>query len=633
MLHHVVDYARKHVTDSERGFTRREIFWRIAIKPDGTFAAVLPLLDRKAKHRAKTPGCPDMPNMRAGGDAKRSHFLVEAAGAALLYDNDHEMLYRVADHKTMRRHEFFRKIMGQAAETLDKMSPISNFLRNDEQMRLCRARAGELRINPSDWISFVVQEYDPLQDQQVLHWWREWLMSDSTSRLDSGGKRSRKTQGYVDLLTGREAHPLERHPLIKGMNKGLGKDGGDAQAPLIAMDKAAFESFGLRSGFNAAMAPETAQLYADGLSDLLEKSVVVAGTKVAYWFKSAIPPEDFDPFAALAGLESTQTKELGALTAARNALNATQSGTRSGSLRNHYFAMTVSGLKGRIMIRSWMEGDFAELLSNSIKWFEDLEIVGLTGTRSAPDPKLESVVTAPLPDRLPSQKYSDWIRPLGSARVDLWRCALDANRPIPPSMLSRMMQSMPRLMASDPVLRILFPKRTDSEDSEAGLTVARLYSRMSFVKAYFNRTIRSRNGGTEMEAHLNINHPNPAYHCGRLLAILAKLQEKALGDVGANVVQRFYPAFSQTPGLIVGRLVSNARNHLGKLDGGLAWWYEERIAEIMTRLGDGAPRTLNLEGQGLFALGYYQQIAALRAGKKGGTADAATNNQQGGSTT
>ena len=79
--------------------------------------------------------------------------------------------------------------------------------------------------------------------------------------------------------------------------------------------------------------------------------------------------------------------------------------------------------------------------------------------------------------------------------------------------------------------------------------------------------------------------------------------------------------------------MSNARNHLGKLDGGLAWWYEERIAEIMTRLGDGAPRTLNLEGQGLFALGYYQQIAALRAGNKGGTANAATNNQQGGSTT
>ena len=119
-----------------------------------------------------------------------------------------------------------------------------------------------------------------------------------------------------------------------------------------------------------------------------------------------------------------------------------------------------------------------------------------------------------------------------------------------------------------------------------------------------------------MKPYLNPDHPDPSYHCGRLLAVLAKLQHAALGDVGAGVVQRFYPAASQTPGLTLGRLVANARNHLGKLDGGLAWWYEERIAEIMSRMRDQIPRTLNLEEQGLFALGYYQQLADLRGGKK-----------------
>ena len=119
-----------------------------------------------------------------------------------------------------------------------------------------------------------------------------------------------------------------------------------------------------------------------------------------------------------------------------------------------------------------------------------------------------------------------------------------------------------------------------------------------------------------MKPYLNPDHPNPSYQCGRLLAVLARLQQAALGDVGAGVVQRFYPAASQTPGLTLGRLVANARNHLGKLDGGLAWWFEERIADIMGRLRDEIPRTLNLEEQGLFALGYYQQLAELKAGKK-----------------
>ncbi len=119
-----------------------------------------------------------------------------------------------------------------------------------------------------------------------------------------------------------------------------------------------------------------------------------------------------------------------------------------------------------------------------------------------------------------------------------------------------------------------------------------------------------------MTAYLNPDHPAAAYHCGRLLAVFANLQRAALGDVGAGVVQRYYAAASQTPGLIIGRLAANSRNHLGKLNPGLAWQFENQLAEVMGRLGDGAPRILDLEGQGLFALGYYQQLAALRPGKK-----------------
>lgn len=118
-----------------------------------------------------------------------------------------------------------------------------------------------------------------------------------------------------------------------------------------------------------------------------------------------------------------------------------------------------------------------------------------------------------------------------------------------------------------------------------------------------------------MCTYLNKEHPESAYQCGRLLAVLAGLQRAALGDVGAGVVQRYYVAASQTPGLTLGRLFNNAKNHLNKLEGGLAYWYEDQIAEIMCRIQDRIPSTLNLDQQSLFALGYYQQIAANRASK------------------
>jgi CRISPR-associated protein Csd1 len=79
--------------------------------------------------------------------------------------------------------------------------------------------------------------------------------------------------------------------------------------------------------------------------------------------------------------------------------------------------------------------------------------------------------------------------------------------------------------------------------------------------------------------------------------------------VGAGIVQRYYAAASSTPALVLGRLVRTSQFHLNKLDPGLAHWFEDRIAGIWGRIKDNPPRTLNLEEQSLFAMGYYQQLA------------------------
>lgn len=116
----------------------------------------------------------------------------------------------------------------------------------------------------------------------------------------------------------------------------------------------------------------------------------------------------------------------------------------------------------------------------------------------------------------------------------------------------------------------------------------------------------------DLKAYLNEEHPHPAYHCGRLMAVLSALQRAALGDVGAGVVQRYFAAASSTPALVLGRLTRNSQAHLNKLTGGLAYWYEEKIAAIWNKIEDAIPKALTLEEQSLFALGYYQQMAELR---------------------
>lgn len=121
-----------------------------------------------------------------------------------------------------------------------------------------------------------------------------------------------------------------------------------------------------------------------------------------------------------------------------------------------------------------------------------------------------------------------------------------------------------------------------------------------------------------MNEYLNEDHPSKAYQCGRLMAVLANLQYAALGDVGAGVVQRYYAAASATPALVLGRLTRLSQFHLGKLGKerkGLAITIDRQIADIWAKIRDDLPRTLSLDDQSLFAMGFYQQKAQRSEGK------------------
>lgn len=114
---------------------------------------------------------------------------------------------------------------------------------------------------------------------------------------------------------------------------------------------------------------------------------------------------------------------------------------------------------------------------------------------------------------------------------------------------------------------------------------------------------------------LQSNHPEPAYHCGRLLAVLESIQRGALGDINATIVDRFYGTASTAPASVFGRLLRGAQPHLSKLrrDRPAAGYaLQERLEEVLAAL-PAFPTTLNLKQQGLFALGYYHQRAHDRA--------------------
>lgn len=119
---------------------------------------------------------------------------------------------------------------------------------------------------------------------------------------------------------------------------------------------------------------------------------------------------------------------------------------------------------------------------------------------------------------------------------------------------------------------------------------------------------------------LNLDHPSAAYQCGRLLAALEQIQRLAIPGLNATLVDRFYGTASTAPASVFGNLLGGAQAHLSKLerDNKGAWVrLQSTLEEILGHI-ETFPRTLTLEEQGLFALGYYHQRAADNAARAAG---------------
>ncbi len=596
MLQQLVEFAQAAGIASEPGFAAKKVHWAINVTGQGTFLAIDDLRDGKVGR--EFPKCPFLSQSEligGGPDNPRSHFLSESAELLLVYTKKEET-DPVKVQKRVKKRAFFLDLLRQAASadpSLQYLLGAFRFLENDSEVERARDELIRLKGSPTDSMVVCIDEKNPLNRSDWQGWWRTFR---TLLRERTGAKGPRKAGKEAlemrDLLSGDLVEPVPTHDKIKGL-AGIGGLGtGDS---LISFDKSAFQSYGLEQSCNAPMSAESAACYVAALNRLVDQGQRLGNTKVCYWY-SGSPEEDL--FALLL---DPNPGESGDSTDVNRLIRSIQEGVRPSEIHDRYHCLTLSGNSGRVMVRDWYEGSFGQLQKAVIAWYDDLRIVRRDGLGEAAPPKFFAVLAS------------------------LFRDSKDIPSPLIQSLFRQAATQEP--IPLNLVALALGRVRSDLVSSDQP---AFNHARMGLIKAYHNR----KNGGQFVQSHLSTEHPEPAYHCGRLVALLARLQEAAIPNVGAGVVQRFYAATSQTPALTLGRLLANAQNHLAKLSGGLAHYFETGIAEILGQVDGGFPRTLTLEQQSLFALGYYQQLADLtraRAEKSAQSkASKADNNHPGG---
>jgi CRISPR-associated protein Csd1 len=126
---------------------------------------------------------------------------------------------------------------------------------------------------------------------------------------------------------------------------------------------------------------------------------------------------------------------------------------------------------------------------------------------------------------------------------------------------------------------------------------------------------------------LDRDHRNIGYLLGRLFAVYELAQIAALGrGVKATMRDKYFGSASATPASIFPLVISNGQNHLAKArkapqSAGWAFLIERELNAIMDviepAMPHSLPRSLRLEDQAEFAIGYYHQRSAKLKSEKG----------------
>lgn len=374
------------------------------------------------------------------------------------------------------------------------------------------------------------------------------------------------------LITGERAPIAVLHPVIKGVRGG--QPGG---ANIVSFNLDSVETHGREQGSNAPVSQRAAFAYTTALNLLLHpkssNKAHVGDTTVVFW------PADDTPVEDLAGSLFQDDEELLAdpdrgVEKLRAIYQSPWQGNpplaQDGG--DQFFVLGLAPNVSRISIRFWRPttvGKFAEAV---LAHFDDVDIV--RPPWASPYPSVRSLLrsTAVL-------GKDDNIAPkLAGDVLD----AIVSGRPYPRRLLSAAVQ---RIRAEQDV----------SPD------------RAALIKGSLIRLFQHSPQRPEVNVALDATNENVGYRLGRLFAVLERAQERASPGVKSGIRERYYSSASATPVAAFPTLMKLKNHHLAKIEHrGAVVALEKLLGSIIDGIEE-FPRTLPIEEQGRFAIGYYHQ--------------------------
>ena len=358
--------------------------------------------------------------------------------------------------------------------------------------------------------------------------------------------------------------------------------GQSAGSMLVSYNTNAFESYNLKGNLNSGICTKCARNYIEALKFLTtnghetlspkgekefkytNRQKISDDTIVLFWTKKT--DDNIDPWSDICQPTVERVKRMFSSVVTGNSQRAET------KVDNYFYCCTLSSAAARIAVRDWLAISVSQYQNNLKQWFDDIATIK---DGEIYYPGINTILYNCIKKKAkPAQ--SDF---KAKARIGtmLWRAAL-ANT------------SLPLVILQSVLSQIEHDKSKYGCFNEEKSTVIRL------VLNRYNKKYKMKN-------ELDQENGSKAYLCGRLFALICKLQFKAQGAVNNSIKDRFFASASNAPARVMGLLLTKYVPIYEKKTKGA---YHTPITEIAAKI-EHFPSKFSITERGEFALGYYYQ--------------------------
>ena len=352
--------------------------------------------------------------------------------------------------------------------------------------------------------------------------------------------------------------------------------GSQATAKLVAFQvKSGYDSYGKEKGRNAPIGETSEFAYTTALNYMLSSDsrnkFMIGSRTYLFWASSnnEACSQAEDCIFNMFGFNQNEDDPNKQIEQVHKVFKAIYSGTLETSLDDKFYILGLAPNAARIAVVYWAEIQLKKFAGLISRHFDDMEIV---------DRRIE---------RFP---YMGLKSILGA--VTLGGKSNEATPNLSDVVVKSIFQGLPYPYT-------LFAGCIRRIRAEQSIKI----TRAAIIKAYLNRLD---NKEQKIKVMLDKENKNQGYLCGRLFAVLEKIQEEANNQ--HSIRERYMNSASATPAIVFPTILNLSSHHSEKLSEGRNIWFEKQKQEIIDKISsNGFPAHLDLQDQGRFFVGYYHQ--------------------------